>query len=1462
MKLAVGLLVAWVCTGVSSGEPPPRSLTFDERIKAQTAIEEVYWKHRIWPKENPQPKPPLSTVMSDDSIRAKVEDYLKKSNALETWWHRPITGEQLQAEMDRMAKGSRDPAVLQELFLALGNDPYLIAETLGRQMLADRLIRNWYANDARLHRDTRARAEAALASCASVDRMNSMNGEYRETTLKLRADAVSDERAGDHEAVLTLGPEEWKPEVDRLAARFGVVAESIPVKRLSPLEETTESFVVTAILANKRGEITTASTAWRKATFLSWWASRRASEPTQVIDTASSFKLPRIPSVGCTADSWSHVGPDPRVMRGYHTAVWTGSEMIVWGGYAGVYLNSGDRYNPVTDTWLSTSMGANVPDPRYLHTVVWTGTEMIVWGGSRSNAALSSGARYNPSSDTWSPTSTGVNAPSARYAHTAVWTGTEMIIWGGGTSTFFPTTGGRYNPATDSWAATSILLGTPLGRRYHTAVWSGTEMIVWGGEAGDGYAFQNTGGRYSPSTNTWTPTSTGSNVPSERRFHTAVWSGTEMIVWGGDNNNSASTGGRYNPSADRWDALPTGPNVPTARSHHVAVWTGAAMVVWGGGTYGAELNSGGLYSPSTDTWKATSVANAPDGRAYHTTAVWTGTEMIVWGGSGYNLYVNTGGRYDPSTDSWVATPTGAEGAPAPRSNHAAVWTGSEMIMWGGFGVIDFNTGGRYSPSTDSWVATSTGTNVPAARSLHTAVWTGSEVIIWGGATSIFPSQYLTEGARYNPTTESWLPTSTGSGVPTARTRHTAVWTGSEMIIWGGADDSSRLNTGGRYSPLTDSWRATATGANAPEARVFHTAVWTGSEMIVWGGLGTGNTGGRYDPVTDSWSATSVGAAAPSARQGHTAVWTGSEMIVWGGFFNDFGRHHFFNTGGRYRPSTDSWVATGTNANVPIAREIPTAVWTGSEMIVWGGIYDDASGRTFLQDSGGRYDPATDSWAATSRDANVPAARIDHTAVWTGSEMIVWGGETDAGRENTGRRYCACPNGRIVYRDEDGDGYGDPTVSTPSCDGAPPPGYVVDDFDCNDADPNIHAGAIEVCNGVDDDCDGTVDNGGDALCDDGNPCTDDLCGGAAGCSYTSDTDPCDDDNACTTNDTCGAGSCHGGPALDCVDGNVCTDDSCNPETGCAHIDNTLPCDDNSACTRNDTCGGGHCNPGGPTNCDDGNCCTIDACNPATGCTHSANTTAPVFTTQPSLGDTILWSPNHGYVDFGVTDTGAVAESSCGIASVQFASCASSQPENGTGTGDGNTLRDCVYEPATLHLRAERDGACSPIGRIYGTTLLAVDVCGNVTNSNPVTVNVWHDRAHPPTQGTVRFSTGNSQDVRNGTDGTYGTGCGAGSPAANGTINDHSDADPEMEIAQQAAIDVNGLHLGKDGSGNVELTWSAPVQFGQVTRFHIWRLNPITLFWTQVAEVSSQTNAYPDPILNDGSSWQYKVTAVIK
>jgi N-acetylneuraminic acid mutarotase len=336
---------------------------------------------------------------------------------------------------------------------------------------------------------------------------------------------------------------------------------------------------------------------------------------------------------------------------------------------------------------------------------------------------------------------------------------------------------------------------------------------------------------------------------------------------------------------------------------------------------------------------------------------------------------------------WISSSTA--GAPSARKYHTAVWTGSEMVVWGGglgWGETCFYTGGRYDPMTDSWTPLFTG-QAPEARIWHTAVWTGKEMIVWGGYNYDGAHHYLNSGGRYNPSIDSWYTTSVANA-PGGRYGHTAIWTGSEMIIWGGGQD----NTGGRYNPSSDTWIGMAAG-NAPSARKGHTSVWTGTEMIVWGGQGAAifNNGAAFSPATGTWQAISA-SEAPAARTGHTAVWTGSQMIVWGGWDGNY----YMNDGGRYEPAADSWLTMYPSSLSP--RASATALWTGSVMIVWGG-----SDSSLAFNSGARYNPVSNYWAETAA-INAPAARADHTAVWTGTEMIIWGGGIGLDLLNSGALY--------------------------------------------------------------------------------------------------------------------------------------------------------------------------------------------------------------------------------------------------------------------------------------------------------------------------------------------------------------------------------------------------------------------------------------------------------------------------
>src|SRR6059036_1142459 len=169
-SMVSGALVAFFRTEAptKASHPAAAGLTFADRVAYQRAIEEVYWRHRIWAKENSKPKPSLDEVMSGQQIENKVEDYLRDAQALEDYWQRPITPDQLQAEMERMARNTKQPEVLRELFEALGNDPFVIAECLARPVLTERLVADLSAQDKRkLSHSTRTEELSRMSMAAA-----------------------------------------------------------------------------------------------------------------------------------------------------------------------------------------------------------------------------------------------------------------------------------------------------------------------------------------------------------------------------------------------------------------------------------------------------------------------------------------------------------------------------------------------------------------------------------------------------------------------------------------------------------------------------------------------------------------------------------------------------------------------------------------------------------------------------------------------------------------------------------------------------------------------------------------------------------------------------------------------------------------------------------------------------------------------------------------------------------------------------------------------------------------------------------------------------------------------------------------------------------------------------------------------------------------------------------------------
>jgi N-acetylneuraminic acid mutarotase len=884
--------------------PPAHAadLSFEGRVRAQEAIERVYYSHRIGTTR------PFEEAVPRTMLETKVERYLALSTALDLQWHSPINAEALSHEAERIAQETRLPDRLLEIYAALGNDPDVIMECFVRPILVERMARSFFDFDPVIH----ARARRDADQLAAQLRRSGMTGA---TTAEVHEDAD--------------------------AFRVSVHPTG------TPGDAALETYTVA-----KRG--------WDD-----WLEENRPQLRTTALAVGLGLEVPRPHSGGsvptsatCPPDNaWFQVYGNNPEADGTGVAVWTGTHMLTWGGKIPTAGNKGSKYDPTINFWVALLPTPNTPSSRNGHSAVWTGSRMIIWGGnSASGAFLGDGAGYDPQTDSWTPISS-VGAPTGRQGHTAVWTGTRMVVWGGLSPGISHDTGGRYDPQTNTWAATSTA-GAPLARWDHMAVWSGSKMIVWGGWNGGTY--YDSGGRYDPQTDTWTATST-LEAPSPRLGATALWTGSQMIVWGGYFGPALDSGGRYDPVADIW--LPTSTTgAPTPRGDHSAVWTGSRMIVWGGKSASAPpspFNDGGRYDPVSDSWMPVSafgngaykvkavwsgtwvctvggrydpsgdtwvsnISPKPPDRKEHT-AVWTGAQMIVWGGFDNNgNYLKTGNRYDPVVNVW--TSTSMLGAPSARTKHTAVWTGSRMVIWGGSDANPFgvNSGARYDPIGDTWTPTST-TNAPSARALHSAVWTGSRMIVWGGQ----GGTYLNTGGLYDPVADTWNSTAT-AGAPVARQEHTAIWTGQRMIVWGGLGLDGKFSSGGIYDPTGNAWTLTAV-IGAPEGRIGHTAVWTGSQMLIWGGFSANftylNSGGAYSPLFDTWSSIPL-QDAPSGRTRHTTVWTGSRMIVWGGY-----EGAGVATGGRYRPSDSHWEAISTYSNKTFNH---TAVWTGQYMIVWGG----------------------------------------------------------------------------------------------------------------------------------------------------------------------------------------------------------------------------------------------------------------------------------------------------------------------------------------------------------------------------------------------------------------------------------------------------------------------------------------------------------------------------------------------
>lgn len=356
-------------------------------------------------------------------------------------------------------------------------------------------------------------------------------------------------------------------------------------------------------------------------------------------------------AIAANAGTWSLIPEGPFPVG--PPVAWTGSELLVAqaGCCAGLGSVNLTAYNPETRTWHA--LPPTPLTPREFAAGAWTGTEMVIVGGLASpdgdaeNAiAVTDGAAWDAVTNSWHtiasmPTTLPPGEP------TAVWTGREVLVWSSVPAT--PDTPGRevvvaYNPSTNTWRRLPSSGLTP--RAHATTVWTGKELVVWGGLNTDFTAAYGNGARFDPADDTWQSLPPAPVAP--RGQAAAAWSGTEVLIWGGDTGagNEVGQGAAYNPTSNAWRALPLSPL--RAKTLPAGVWTGRFFLVIGGSAAGmlpAPGPGAAAYDPATNTWTALPAApQYPPGSASPTfsadereggTAVWTGSAVLLVGGLDY-----------------------------------------------------------------------------------------------------------------------------------------------------------------------------------------------------------------------------------------------------------------------------------------------------------------------------------------------------------------------------------------------------------------------------------------------------------------------------------------------------------------------------------------------------------------------------------------------------------------------------------------------------------------------------------------------------------------------------------------------------------------------------------------------------------------------------------------------------------
>ena len=374
----------------------------------------------------------------------------------------------------------------------------------------------------------------------------------------------------------------------------------------------------------------------------------------------------------------------------------------------------------------------------------------------------------------------------------------------------------------------------------------------------------------------WHPFSPGPLLP--RTEMVTAWTGTRLLVWGGDSpHGSLTDGALYDPATDTWRPMAPGPLVDDSIGH-TGAWDGTELLVWEHDWSGAKAGgAGAAYNPATNTWRRLASNLLPAG-LNPPTLVWDGHALLVWAATRPDGTTKPSASvfdaYDPGRDRWTSLPAG----PVDVNNTAGVWTGSELLVlgWqtnaanGVFPTGGFRPAAAYDPATNRW------RTIPAppwdpgeSGSALTMAWTGTQAVAY---------TYALRSAAFDPTVSRWtlladLPLAARECYPTSSAIAGAVlafYCGQAALLTPGSPTWTAVDT-----PWTPSGSTVPVTGDAPASP----PIGAGTRLLVWGAGDLSSAQWR----TGAWQyippPTTVGSARLSRPEALAATPTGDVLIA-------------------------------------------------------------------------------------------------------------------------------------------------------------------------------------------------------------------------------------------------------------------------------------------------------------------------------------------------------------------------------------------------------------------------------------------------------------------------------------------------------------------------------------------------------------------------------------------------------